>query len=277
MGKLKYAIQLNYNKGFTLIELMVSLVISFIVTFAIYEAFTSQNKSYIIQEGIVEMQQTLRGTLLIIERDIRSAGYDPSDTSLYTINTAIEPLVFPPLVAPYGSVLGFSADLNDDGGAPGGGATAEIFLYELYNPVVTAGSTVYSLRRTPGGTAIAENIEDFRIAYAYDANSDNNIDLTAGNNIIWAYPNAGNWWQLDTDDNGVIDQLDAAGGVNTGTPVVLADIRAVRVWVLVRNDKPDREHLDTKTYVVGSNRITPNDNFRRVLLDINIKCRNMGM
>ncbi|MBF0257943.1 MAG: PilW family protein [Desulfamplus sp.] len=273
----------NKPKGFTLIEIMISLVISIILIGATYQVFINQNKSYIIQEEIVEMQQTLRGALVILERDIRLAGYDPQEANkdnpnTYAITTATD------------ISFGFTADINENGDSPAANIPSpgetEIFLYELYDPVVYQGSTVYSLTRTPPPPlgvrrAIGMNIEDLRFAYSYDADTNGNIDRSAGNNIIWAYPNLGTntWFSIDDNDDGVIDQADTPGGVDTGTPFNLADIRAVRVWILVRADKPDSDYINSTTYVVGSNHFTPpaNDHFRRVLLDITVKCRNMGM
>mgnify|MGYP003393991698 CR=1 FL=1 len=62
------------NKGFTLIEILVSLAILGIVLAGIYSVYNMQHKSYIVQEQVAEMQQNERIALQMITRDIRTAG-----------------------------------------------------------------------------------------------------------------------------------------------------------------------------------------------------------
>lgn len=67
------------RKGFTLIELMVALVLSFILVGAIYRTFTVQQKVYTVQDQIAEAQQNARMAMNILMRDIRMAGYGLPD------------------------------------------------------------------------------------------------------------------------------------------------------------------------------------------------------
>lgn len=69
--------QYNNNKesGVTLIELLIVLVISALLTAAIYATFVSQQKSYAIQTGVSDMQQNARAALTLMERDLRMAGF----------------------------------------------------------------------------------------------------------------------------------------------------------------------------------------------------------
>lgn len=66
--------------GVTLIELMIVLLISALLTAAIYAAFISQQKSYAIQTGVTDMQQNARAALTLMERDLRMAGFCVGDT-----------------------------------------------------------------------------------------------------------------------------------------------------------------------------------------------------
>jgi type IV pilus assembly protein PilW len=59
---------------------MIALTISVIITSAIYQIFHSQQRSYLIQDRVAEMQQNLRAGLYMMTREIRSAGYDPELT-----------------------------------------------------------------------------------------------------------------------------------------------------------------------------------------------------
>jgi len=67
------------QRGFTLIELMVALVLSFILIGAIYRGFTSQQKAYTVQDQVAEAQQNARMAMNILLRDIRMAGYGMPD------------------------------------------------------------------------------------------------------------------------------------------------------------------------------------------------------
>jgi type IV pilus assembly protein PilW len=79
---------INYgNKyGFTLVELLISIVISTIVLTAIYNLFISQNKIYTKNQELIEMEQNLRAALTIMTREIRMAGYNPHGTASVGIN-----------------------------------------------------------------------------------------------------------------------------------------------------------------------------------------------
>ena len=269
------------RQGFTLVELLIVMVIAAFVLTAIAATFQSQSKSYVVQDQISEMQQNLRAGMLLMMRDVRMAGYDPTRFGGYVALAA----------AP--NSFSFTADLNDDGGIPGGG---ESFLFQLYDSDLDGIND--SLRRTPpAGAAIAENIEALGFAYAYDTDIDGDpdtliLDTSPNGHVIWAIDVGGIWNRLDFDDDGDIDEADGPGHgatgplnlVPTGTPVVLSDIRAVRIWMLGRTNRGKSGYVNNLTYVVGSDVITPkndanplNDNFHMKLVEANIKCRNLGL
>jgi len=66
------------KSGFTMVELLVVLAISSIVLSLMYTVYRSQLKSHSTQQEQVEMQQNLRATLYLLERDIRMAGHGPN-------------------------------------------------------------------------------------------------------------------------------------------------------------------------------------------------------
>jgi len=69
------------NHGFTLVELLVTLLVSGVVLAGISSTFYSQHTFYINQEQMVSMQQNLRTAMYIMEREIRMAGHDPNGDS----------------------------------------------------------------------------------------------------------------------------------------------------------------------------------------------------
>jgi prepilin-type N-terminal cleavage/methylation domain-containing protein len=65
---------LKENRGVTLIELMMALVISAILVGGTYSIFITQQRTYVLQDQVVGAQQDARAALIIIARDVRMAG-----------------------------------------------------------------------------------------------------------------------------------------------------------------------------------------------------------
>lgn len=91
------------SRGFTIVELLVTMAIAGLVLAAIYAVFTSSNRSYHTQDRVVDTQQGLRVGVDFMVRDIRLAGLDPEETDLFSIEEATATLIQ------------FTADLNMNG------------------------------------------------------------------------------------------------------------------------------------------------------------------
>ena len=63
------------NRGVTLIELLIALVISSILIAALYRTFIGQQKTYMVQDQVVDMQQNVRVAINKMMREIRMAGF----------------------------------------------------------------------------------------------------------------------------------------------------------------------------------------------------------
>ncbi len=77
------------NKGFTLVELMITLAMSGIIVAAVYSAYSVQQRAYGKQEQIITIQDTLRVALYSMEHELRMAGFDPNmkeDTGFDTVS-----------------------------------------------------------------------------------------------------------------------------------------------------------------------------------------------
>jgi type IV pilus assembly protein PilW len=94
---------LHSNRGFSLLELMVSLVVASILMAGIYAAYITQLRAHMTQQLTVEMQQNLRAAMQIMAREIRMAGYNPTTTAGSGITTM------------FANSFGFTADLNGNG------------------------------------------------------------------------------------------------------------------------------------------------------------------
>ena len=76
------------NRGVTLIELMIALVISAILVGGTYSIFITQQRTYVLQDQVVGVQQDGRAALTIMARDIRMAGMLTGDE--FSVNGASE-------------------------------------------------------------------------------------------------------------------------------------------------------------------------------------------
>jgi prepilin-type N-terminal cleavage/methylation domain-containing protein len=63
------------ERGLTLVELLVALVLSSILIFVLYKTFIRQHKTYAVQEQVFEVQQNARAMVARMVREIRMAGF----------------------------------------------------------------------------------------------------------------------------------------------------------------------------------------------------------
>jgi len=71
----------NRQHGFTLVELLVTLAVSGILLTAVSQLFISSNRMYTVQEQVLRIQQEVRSGLDRFSRDVRMAGYNPTDSA----------------------------------------------------------------------------------------------------------------------------------------------------------------------------------------------------
>ena len=102
------------NKGVSLIELVVTLLISSILIAAMYTLLLSQQTTYAKQDQAVELQQMMRAGIDRMSRDLRMAGYGGD------------------LLTVFGNVNGFSSIIT-----PGNGAQADSITVLLSEQVAT--------------------------------------------------------------------------------------------------------------------------------------------
>lgn len=273
--------------GFTLVELIIVILITSLVMGTAYTVFSSQQRTYANQQGVVDIQQNIRAGMYYLTREIRLAGYSQSDTN--------PDAGF--LKAGRGSIE-FTMDIFDnvdddgDGGLTGrwenevgfnDGLTStsgEHISYTLADDATQDGladNGLCALKRNDVNAGndeiLMENVEAIGFAFAYDSDSDGQPELNNGNII----------WTVDTDLDGDLDTSLDANGDGTigdtgalGSAVDIAQICMVRIWILVRSSIPDSSFTDSNTYQVGYNQVTANDSYRRRLLSASVVCRNMG-
>src|SRR4030042_1011886 len=140
----------NRNEGFTLVEMLVAMAIGAIVMAAVYSTYSTQQRSYILQEQVAAMQQNIRASMYYITRDIRMAGCDPTGNANAGI-TAAGP-----------TSISFTRDIrtgNDPANNTADGST------NGWNESVIYALDAVNNQITRGGQALAANIDALDFVY----------------------------------------------------------------------------------------------------------------
>ena len=185
---MSYALK-NNERGFTLIELVIGLAISLILMGVAVSIFNVQRKSYSLQEQVTEMQQNVRAAMDMMVREIRMAGYDPTESGFVGIGTNTTTL------------LQILADIDGNGTSTG---TNEDITYRYYN--VSDATYPREIKRNTGGGGFqpfAENIDGCSFLY-YDSNG---IATTTASSIR----------QIRITVTGMTDKPDPDFGFSYGT------------------------------------------------------------
>lgn len=155
----------NSQRGLSLIELMVAMVIGLVLILGVTQIFISNQKSYLFQQGQVGNQENSRFTLAVLSQELSKAGYRSKPTTVLALGAG-QGCTFPAGT----SVIAVSAtslciryqaanksDLNCQGGAlAGGDQNAILNPYAQSNPIVVEkiwfDSTNSSISCTTGTT-----------------------------------------------------------------------------------------------------------------------------
>lgn len=83
------------NRGFTILEVLIAMVIMSVITTSIFELYITQHENYLIQDDITEIQQNVRASIDEIARNVRMAGYNVPDgiQAIYAYNTNPDTIV----------------------------------------------------------------------------------------------------------------------------------------------------------------------------------------
>lgn len=142
--KLRYTSCLISERGISLIELLVTMLITSIVVALFSGTFISQRRAFSVHEQLSDLSQNIRGALEIVTKEARMAGYDPLKAGIIGI--------------PYDATqLIIQADLNEDGDILD---SNEVITYSYDN-------TLKQLNRTANGqtNVVAERVNAFVVNY----------------------------------------------------------------------------------------------------------------
>jgi prepilin-type N-terminal cleavage/methylation domain-containing protein len=266
------------NRGVTLIELLIALVISSILIGALYRTFIGQQKTYIVQDQVVDMQQNVRVAINKMMREIRMAGFGNVGDVLSRVGGVNG---FTDVIIPNANSItivgGFRQISTLDGDAAArqnkitlkNATDASQFDGAIHHYISIGGlesNTVQSrtgadltldqpLRVThPVGTPV------FKIhAITYGIRDDSGTPVLFRN----LYSNTTSSQRetvAENIENVQFEYFDADGNLTANPP----DIRVVRVTVTAKTNIPDPDYKGE-------------DGFRRRTIASNIQVRNMGI
>lgn len=258
--------KITTQKGFSLTELMVVVAITGVVSTAIMGFFISQQRSHTGQEQVSFIQQNARAGLGVMSRELRMGGFDPQRSGIMVFQD------------PGKSTITFHIDLNEDGDLtfvdPSDGATKDDPGEEI---IYSFDAAKFELERN--GQVMAEGIEKMAFAFAYDSD-DNGVLEPADNTYAIAGVDGLGPLNGTVNWHTVIPGLTPTAANDTGILANAADIRAVKIWLLARTEADSQDYTNTKTYIVGTETISPtsaNLHRRHLLLETVVRCRNMGL
>jgi Tfp pilus assembly protein PilW len=67
--------RLKSLSGFSIIEVMIALLLTGIITTAAFKAYVTQHKNYMVQDDVTDIQQSARAAIGELTKQIRMAGY----------------------------------------------------------------------------------------------------------------------------------------------------------------------------------------------------------
>ena len=243
------------KRGFTLVELMIALFVSGLVMATVVSVYIAQTRSYSEQDDIANIQQGLRGALVLLPMDIRLAGCDPTESNN------------PGIIAATRTRFQFTRDIGgdsvnantgdgdviDDSENIAFGLAAANATDTNNNGIVDNGdldwSSTGSLSRLPGVVGLPpQQLQPQLIDSIAD-----NIEALEFNYIL--------------DD-----------GTTSLAPAIPNKIREVQISLLARATNPATGFVNTSTYTTASGVVwnPPDDNFRRRMVVTSIQLRNMG-
>ncbi|MFZ1983437.1 MAG: prepilin-type N-terminal cleavage/methylation domain-containing protein, partial [Desulfatitalea sp.] len=217
------AIDVKGEQGFTLVELMISLVVTAILVGSIFATYQVQSSTYGVQREVSKMQQGLRGSLHVLTWDLHNALRDPSSSqvSRFTANNRRYNLAGGIDNAGQPGIEFDSLRFDNDG--DGIFETNQNIRYWIQDADGDGIPGLYRLAAPdpadigppdPSGRLVADSIQAIGFAFAIDQDGDGALDRFNGDplrSILWVVDsdNDGDLdANLDTNDDNRINELD---------------------------------------------------------------------
>ncbi len=268
---------LNNKNGVTIIELLIALVISALLVAALYRTFVGQQKTYIVQEQVVDMQQNVRVAINKMMREIRMAGFGGIDSVLNLtggVNGFTQPITAAPTTI---TIVGGFEQIRRDNGDPiviASTSGNQITLNYATDEFDRANHQFISIGGVESNTVQSRSVKTLTLDQPISFNHPPgtpifkiqaitySVGTSGGKPALLRNENTGGGNQplADNIENIQFEYFDSNGSLTTDP----ANIRVVRVTVTARTDRLDPDFKG-------------GDGFRRRTIASNIYVRNMGV
>ncbi len=144
--------QMPSGAGFTLIEMVMALALSFVTVTAVYSLYVSELRAQNVREDRLDMQQQARVVIDVVSRELLMAGFDPRGVNRdVDLSNDFQGVTY------HHDRLIIKADLSGNGLIVDANESI-IFVYD---------AKTHTLRRNTGGgnQPFGENIESFLVEY----------------------------------------------------------------------------------------------------------------
>ena len=267
---------LKGNKGFSIIELLVVLVLSSILMAAFYRAFIGQQRSSAVQDQVVEMRQNVRAGLDRMTREIRMAGYGGAILEAFGNVNSFTEIITPINGASHDSVTILMADEVAKLSQNAAAGSDQLILnvsngIELFDTsqkkyLCLNGQNNYFVKTVTGNTVTVATplLEDHLKNESVALVKAITYKILPGTTNLVRDENAGAGPQMLAE--GVEDlqlRYTLADGSPVDAPGTPSEIRAVDVTVLARTKTTDLQYTG--------------DGYRRQTLTCNTEVRNLGL
>lgn len=170
MNAIRFPVKTSTQAGFTLVELMVSVVIALVLMIALMQLLLGTMQTDRSTSDLSRMQESGRNSLEMMGRVIRQAGsrnnVDVQFTGVPLNGTEGASNAPDSITIQYEAQMGGETDCTGATVAAGGLMTFAFAVDTTVNPPVL----------TCNGTAMVDNVEDMQISYGLDAAKDGTID-----------------------------------------------------------------------------------------------------
>lgn len=310
------------KKGFTLVELLIVIAISGILLGSLVSVFVTQSRTYSIHSDIGEAQYAAKSVLDFIAKEIRMTGAGLRDKNYYfkngttfTVMSSINSDIgtdairikgnFQGIYGNISSVLGTTINDDDNTRETITVAYRSSGRFSAGNYItisdVTGQSEIRKITQVTGankqnlsfanGDGLTYNhkegvmfncIQELRYHVENGILYRNNFEGNGNQPVLENVEDLQFMYGLDTDGDGFIDQW--VNNVSDGTNKI-DQVKAIKIFLIVRGTVPDSNFNDTRTYFLGisstgmvsvAKRFTPTEkNIRRILFTTTVDLRNV--
>ena len=259
---------INKKNGLTLIELLIALVLSSLLTAVLYRAFIGQQRTYTVEDQVAEMQQNVRIAMGQMTREIRMAGHGGNILSVFGNINGFSNIITPAhdaITVILADEVGTLKQKAEKGTHQLKVTNALIFNGDKKKYLCLGGLNSYWVQSVTGdtitlGAFLTEDHPIHQSVFLVKAVS-YYTGVSGGKTVLRRNENTGGGGQPLAENIETLEfsYVDSKGDVTANPP----DIRMVKVTVTARTSRLDPDYKG-------------GDGYRRRTLSSNIKIRNLG-